>query len=414
MTNLADKLLEYGAASATMPAPRREPGPRPRPLTIVSVDDHLLEPPDMFTGRLPARFGNRAPHVERDDAGVDWWVTDGERTPLMGADALSTWEPDQKFLGPLNFEQVRPATWQADARVADMDINGVAASLNFPSVAFGFAGQRFLRMADGDLGLASARAYNTWVAEEWVGRYPDRLIACQIPWLADVETAAAEIRANAERGFRAVAFTENPEKLGLPSIHTRYWDPFFAACEETETVVNLHVGSSSETLIPSSDSPPEIIGLLFPVNALAACAEWLYSAIPVRFPHLRIALSESGIGWVAMLIDKLEYTARTGAAWHEPSISPIELLRRNFWFSTFFDPRALRLRDEIGVDRIMVESDYPHFDSSWPDTQRIIGSQLEGFSAHDVDRITHRNACELYRHPLPAGWADEAVRGTPA
>jgi predicted TIM-barrel fold metal-dependent hydrolase len=414
VTNLADKLLEYGGSDTAMPAPRREPEPRQRTLTIVSVDDHLLEPPDMFDGRLPAKLGDRAPHVERDDAGVDWWVTDGERTPLLGADALSTWEPDQKFLGPLNFDQVRPATWQADARVVDMDINGVAASLNFPSVAFGFAGQRFLRIADRELGLASLRAYNAWVAEAWVGAHPERFIGCQVPWLADVEVAADEIRANADRGFRAVAFTENPEKLGLPSIHTRYWDPLFAACEATDTVVNLHVGSSSETLIPSSDSPPEIIGLLFPVNALAACAEWLYAGVAVRFPRLRIALSESGIGWVAMLIDKLEYTARTGAAWHEPSISPVELIRRNFWFSTFYDPRGLLLREEIGVDRILVESDYPHFDSSWPDTQRIIGQQLDGFCSADVARITHRNACELYRHPLPKGWGAAGAAGSAA
>src|SRR6202012_4994024 len=101
------------------------------------------------------------------------------------------------------FEQVRPATWQADARVADMDINGIAASLNFPSVAFGFAGQRFLRMPDRDLGLASVQAYNDWVIEDWVGRHPERLIACQIPWLADPEVAAGEIRRNAARGFRA-------------------------------------------------------------------------------------------------------------------------------------------------------------------------------------------------------------------
>lgn len=404
VSNLADKLIEYSGGRTVVPDPRQEPAPRPRLHTIVSVDDHVLEPPDMFVGRLPARLQRRAPRVERDD-GVDWWVIEDERFPILGADALSTWEPDRKYLGPLNFDLVRRGTYDIHARIKDMDTNGIAASLNFPSVPFGFAGQRFLRMRDDELALASLRAYNTWIIEEWAGSYPDRIIPCQIPWLADVHIAAEEIRQNAALGFKAVAFSENPEKLGLPSIHTRYWDPFFRACEETSTVVNLHVGSSSETLIPSSDSPPEIIGLLFTVNALAACSEWLYAKIPVRFPDLRITLSESGIGWVTMLIDKLEYMARTGAVWDEPTISPVELLRRNFWFSTFYDPRSLRLRDEIGIDRILVESDYPHFDSSWPDTQRIVNHQLEGFSAHDIARVTFKNACELYRHPLPDGWA---------
>ena len=256
MTNLFDKLIEYSGGRTEVPAPRTEPERRERHYTIVSVDDHLLEPPDMFVGRLPPHLQDRAPRVDRDDAGIDWWVIEDERVPLLGADALSTWEPDQKFLGPVNFDLVRPATFQIDARIRDMDTNGIAASLNFPSVPFGFAGQRFLRMHDGELALASMRAYNDWIVEEWAAPYPDRIIPCQIPWLADVDTAAAEIRRNADRGFKAVAFSENPEKLGLPSIHTRHWDPFFEACEETGTVVNLHVGSSSETLIPSSDSPP--------------------------------------------------------------------------------------------------------------------------------------------------------------
>lgn len=406
MSDLVAKLLEYSAgAGKNVPHRRADPAPRDRTYTIVSVDDHLLEPPDMFEGRLPAALAARGPHVERDAAGIDWWVFEDDRVPLLGADALVTWEPEDKYLGPVNFDQIRPATFRIDARIADMDVNGVAASLNFPSAPFGFAGQRFLRMRDPRLAAASVRAYNDWVAEEWAGPYPNRIIPCQIAWLGDPELAAAEVRRNAARGFTAVAFTENPEKLGLPSIHTRHWDPFFAACEETGTVVNLHVGSSSETLVPSSDSPPEIIGLLFPVNALAACAEWLYAKVAVRFPQLRIALSESGIGWVAMLVDKLDYMARTGVVWDEPSISPVELLRRNFWFSTFYDPRSLALRDDIGVGRILVESDYPHFDSSWPDTQRIVGNQLRGLPADDVERITWRNACELYRHPLPSGWS---------
>jgi len=409
MADLTEKLIEYAGHGRAAPPPRPDPEPRPRSLTLISVDDHVLEPPDMFDGRLPAALQARAPHVERDAGGIDWWVFEDDRVPLLGADALATWEFEQKFLGPVNFDQVRPGTYRVDARVRDMDINGVAASLSFPSGPFGFAGQRFLRMNDRALALASMRAYNDWVAEAWTAPYPERIIPCQIPWLADVEVAADEIRRNAGRGFKAVAFSENPEKLGLPSIHTRYWDPLFAACEETGTVVNLHVGSSSETLIPSSDSPPEIIGLLFTVNALAACAEWLYAKIAVRFPDIRIALSESGIGWVAMLVDKLEYMARTGVAWDEPSISPVDLLRRNFWFSTFYDPRSLALREDIGVDRIMIESDYPHFDSSWPDTQRIVGRQLEGIADGDVERITHRNASELYRHPVPAGWNQGAV-----
>jgi predicted TIM-barrel fold metal-dependent hydrolase len=162
-------------------------------------------------------------------------------------------------------------------------------------------------------------------------------------------------------------------------------------------VIDLHVGSSSETLVPSSESPPEVLGLLFNVNAFAACVDWLYAKIPVRFPGLRIALSESGLGWIPMLLDKLEYMARGGSSWDDATIDPVDVLRRNFWFSTYYDPRALPASVEVGIDRIMVETDYPHYDSSWPDTQELLDRQLRALPAHDVELLTHRNAEALYR-----------------
>jgi predicted TIM-barrel fold metal-dependent hydrolase len=409
MANLDEKLEQYASSHTTVPEPRPTVEPRQRRFTLVSVDDHLLEPPETFEGRMPAKFADQTPHVERDDDGNDHWIIGDTGFPLMGMDAIVTWEPKDKYLGPVNYDQIRPATFDVDARVADMDISGVAASLNFPSAPFGFAGQRFMRMADPELGLACMRAYNDWVLEGWAGPHPDRIIASQVTWMPDPEIAAQEVRRNAERGFKAVTFSENPEKLGLPSVYSTAWDPFFRACEETGTVINLHVGSSSETLVPSSESPPEVLGILFPVNAFSACVDWLYAKVGLRFPDIKIALSESGIGWVPLMLDRLDYMSRHGSVWDEPSMTPVEVFRRNFWLSSFYDPLSYALRDEIGVDRIMLEMDYPHWDSSWPNTQAIIGAQLEGFTQSEIDRVTHTNACELYRHPVPEGWGAPAA-----
>jgi predicted TIM-barrel fold metal-dependent hydrolase len=379
---------------------RADPAPRNRRYTVVSVDDHVLEPPDVFEGRLPARFAESAPRVSHR-AGADWWTFDDEEIPLLGADIVQSWEPGTGYSGPVSFEDARQGTWDIHARVRDMDLNGVAASLNFPSTPFGFAGQAFMRMKDRLLGLASMRAYNDWIHEVWSTPHPDRIIPCQVTWLHDPKIAAQEIERNAARGFKAVSFTENPWRLGLPSIYQSHWEPFLRACEETETVVNLHVGSSSETLVPGPDSSATI-GVLFPVNAFATTADWLYAGVPIRFPNIKIALSEGGIGWVPMLIDRIEYGlrhgGRAGAAFGKEN--PIDLLRRNFWFTTFSDPRTLALRHEIGVNRIMVETDYPHSDSSWPDTQEILAVQLHGIPDDEADLITWRNAAELYRHPV--------------
>jgi predicted TIM-barrel fold metal-dependent hydrolase len=367
---------------------------------VVSVDDHFIEPPDLFEGRLPARYADVAPRVIRRD-GADWWVFDDEQVPLLGADAIQSWEPGEGFYGPVTFEELRPAVWNPTDRIRDMDINGVAASLNFPSTTWGFTGRVFMYMKDKELGLALVRAYNDWVYEVWSAPYPDRIIPCQVTWLLDPELAAREIERNASRGFKAVSFSENPWKLGLPSIHQPSWDPFLRACEETDTVINLHVGSSSETVVPGPDSTM-VIGLLFPINAFVACADWLYSGVPTRFPRIKVAFSEGGIGWVPMLLDRIEYGRRHGGVDESTfgGLSPMEVLRRNFWFTTFSDTRTLSLRHEIGVDRIMFETDYPHSDSSWPDTQDILARQLNDIPEDEAALITWGNAANLYRHPV--------------
>src|SRR5262249_11328368 len=153
-------------------------------------------------------------------------------------------------------EDFRPGVWQPLDRLGDMDLTGVWASLCFCSTVWGFAGSRFARMSDREVGLACLRAYNDWMIDEWCATDRDRFIPCQLPWLHAPGVAAAEVRANADRGFRAVSFSENPEALGFPDIYSEFWDPFLRACEETGTVVNLHVGSSGVSRQPSSSSPP--------------------------------------------------------------------------------------------------------------------------------------------------------------
>jgi len=399
--DLLERLKAQGRSTAKL-RQRDDPAPRARRFTVVSVDDHVIEPPDLFEGRLPERLAELAPRVIQRD-GTAWWTFENEQVPLLGVDAVQSWEPGTGHAGPIAFVDLRLGTWNIHERVRDMDINGITASLNFPSTPFGFAGQAFMRMKDRELGLASMRAYNDWMLEVWSSPYPDRIIPCQVTWLHDPRVAAQEIERNAVRGFKAVSFSENPWKLGLPSIHQPHWDPFLRACEETETVINLHVGSSSETVAPGPESSVEI-GILFPINAFAACTDWLYAGVPVRFPKIKIALSEGGIGWVPMMLDRVEYSLRHGtpAGSIFGDSNPVDLLRRNFWFTTFSDPRTLALRHEVGVNRIMVETDYPHTDSSWPDTQELLTSQLSGVPEDEAELITWRNAAQLYRHPIDA------------
>lgn len=400
-----------------------EPERAQRDLLIFSVDDHIVEPPNTFEGRMPAKYKDQAPKVVERADGNEVWMYDGQELPNVGFNAVAGRPVSEYSFEPARFDEMRRGAWDIDHRIADMDVNGVWASLCFPSFLPGFTGQRLQFVPnDKDLALAAFRAWNDWNLEDWSGKYPGRMIPLQLPWLLDPEFGAAEIRRNAERGFHAITFSEAPEKLGLPSLHTGYWDPMWKACEETETVVCLHVGSSGTSPTTNEDAPPDVIGVLFFGYAMYSAVDWLYSKVPVKFPNIKICMSEGGIGWVAGLMDRLDHILKYHemyGTWEGIDLTPREVLQRNFWFCAINDRSGFELRHTIGIDHICVESDYPHADSTWPNTMKILKDQIGHFPQEDIDKITWQNASKLFRHPVPpevianpdAPWASEIARG---
>jgi hypothetical protein len=147
---------------------------------------------------------------------------------------------------------------------------------------------------------------------------------------------------------------------------------------------------------------------LFPANAMMAAIDWVWSRAPVRFPDLKIALSEGGIGWLPLAMDWMDHTFRTHNRWthgwdHVDEL-PSDVLLRNFWFCTIDEPRGLvAAASAAGIDKLMVEVDYPHADSSWPETQNRLMAATSTFSPDQVARVAWGNACQLFRHPPPPG-----------
>ncbi len=367
-------------------------------LVLISVDDHVIEPADMFEKHMPARYRDRAPAVVKDEQGSDLWRFEDEITPNIGLNAVAGCPPEEYGIDPTRYDQMRPGCYDVHERVRDMSASGILAGLNFPTFPQ-FCGQLFARAKDKDLALATVRAYNDWHIHEWAGAYPDRFIPVSLPVLWDPELAAAEVRRTAGLGCHAVTFSENPAKLGLPSLHTTHWDPFWAACVDTGTVVCLHIGSSSSVPVTAPDAPPEVMISLTPSNSQLALADRVFSGIFTRFPALQVALSEGGIGWVPYLLERMDYVFRHHHAWtgtHLGGLLPSEVFRRNIWTCFIDDAAGIRTRDLVGVDRITWECDYPHSDSTWPDAAETLWANLTDVPDAEIDKITHLNAMRAY------------------
>jgi predicted TIM-barrel fold metal-dependent hydrolase len=382
-----------------------EPEPRPVKFTIVSCDDHLIEPPHLFEGRVAQRFRDRAPRIVEDADGIQQWAFDGQLQPNVGGNAVANVRMERRgYHEPQRFSEMRRGCWEPHERVRDMDIGGIWASLNFPSNITGFCGRVYSTCSDPELGKAVTRAWNDWFFEEWYSAHPDRFIPLGITFLTDPDYGADEIRRNAARGFKAVSLPELPERIGLPGVFSGHWDKYVEACAETGTVMCFHIGSSGLPKVPEGPNARKLLTTLFPFSALEACAQWLWSGYAVRFPDLKIAMSEGGIGWVAALIDRLDsnfsHTGYSEDAFGD-RMAPSDVLRRNFWFCSILDPSTISTRHAIGIENIMYEVDYPHGDSYWPDCQATIEKYWGDIPAGELRPMLSGNAAELFRHPLP-------------
>jgi len=368
-------------------------------MILVSVDDHLVEPPDLFDGRLAARFADQAPKVIRTKDGADVWTFNGAIIPNIGLNAVAGRPKEEYGAEPTAFAEMRPGCYDVDERVKDMNAGGVLGSMCFPSFP-GFAGRLFAAAEDKELALAVTRAYNDWHIEDWAGRHPGRFIPMALPILWDADLCAEEIRRVAALGCHSITFTENPATLKYPSFHDDYWDPVWHALEETGTILSVHLGSSGKLSMTAANAPIDVMITLQPMNICQAAADLLWSRVIKDFPGVRIALSEGGTGWIPYFLDRLDRTYDMHHLWTGQNFGdrlPSEVFRERFLTCFISDPVGVRLRHDIGVDNISWECDYPHSDSSWPGAPEELEAVMAGVPDDEVDKITFENACRWYQ-----------------
>jgi len=364
------------------------------------VDDHVVEPPEVFDDRLPAKYREAAPKFVVRDDGSAVWRYEGQELVNVALNAVAGRPPEEYGFEPTSMEELRPGCYDVDARVKDMDATGVLGSLCFPSFP-GFVGKIFLPTADKDQAAAMIRAYNDWHVDAWVGAHPERFIPLGIPMVWDAEASAAEVRRLADKGCHAITFSSNPYALGLPSLYSDEWDPFWAACVDVGTVPCMHLGSSGTDVVSSPEAPVESIYSLSPINLIEAATDVLWSNMFRKFPDLRVALSEGGIGWIPYFLERVDFIYQHTQHWSGMDLQgklPSEVFNEHVIVCFIHDAVGIENRHHMNLDNITWELDYPHADTIWPNAPEVLAPHLAGVPDDEVDKITHLNAMRHFRY----------------
>jgi len=369
-------------------------------LILISVDDHIAEPADMFDAHVPAKYKEYAPRVVVEPDGVQQWYYGEIRGRNIGLNAVAGKPREMYNVDASRYDEMRPGCFNVDERVRDMNAGGQLAGLNFPNFT-GFSGQVLNQGPDRETNLVMIKAYNDWHIDQWCGAYPGRFIPCGILPLFDVAEAAKEIKRLADKGCHAVTFSENPEALDMPSIHTKHWYPLFDAACEHKTVLCTHVGSSSRSPMTSLDAPPSVAMTASSMMSMFTFVELLWAEFYTNFPEIKFSLTEGDVGWMPYFLWRAEHVYNRHSGWTNAQFpdgysGPIDVFKRHFYTCFISDKVGVKNMDWFNEDMLCWESDFPHSDSNWPFAPEDIMQTMRHLDDTIIDKITHENAMAAY------------------
>lgn len=372
----------------------------PDDLILISVDDHIAEPAGMFDAHVPAKYKDQAPRVVTDERGIQQWWYGNVKGRNLGLNAVAGKSPEMFNIDASRYDEMRPGCYDVHERVRDMNAGGHLAGLNFPNFT-GFSGQVLNQGPDPDVNEIMIRAYNDWHVDEWCGAYPGRFIPCGMLPLFDVERAAAEVHRLASKGCHAVTYSENPEALSMPSIHSGYWDPLFAACSETNTVLCCHLGSSSRSAMSSTDAPAGVAMSVSSAATIYTLVDLVWADFWGRFPNLKFSLTEGDIGWIPYFLWRCEHVQARHGGWTKHDFTktggPSQIFRDHLLVCFIKETVGPELLGHFNLDNVCWESDYPHSDGTWPFAPEELMKTLVGLTDEQINKISHQNAMAHYQ-----------------
>ena len=383
-------------------------------VAVIDVDTHITEPPDLWQSRMPAKWADQIPTVQRINE-RDYWVINGKRTLAPGSVSMAGYDGHPPREYPATFEEIPAAAYDAKARLAHMDAEGIYAQVLYPNVG-GFGSQNFLRMDNAELKLACVQAYNDFLSE-WASADSQRLIpVCALPFW-DVDQSVAEIQRCAELGHKSVLFPSQPQDFQQPALYDTYWDPIWDCAQGLGLPISFHIGGQAALGVKEGEFTPKggkmgtqekfarYSSLAFVGNSLGI-SEIICGGVCHRFPKLNFVSVESGVGWLPAYLEALDWQWQN-AGLHvnspEYELLPSEFFQRQIYACFWFEKEMLHRAAELYPDNLMYETDYPHPTSMSPGPATIAthprdyaSDALASLPGETVEKLLRGNAARVY------------------
>jgi uncharacterized protein len=376
-------------------------------IKIVDTDTHIVEPPDLFVSRAPARLKDKVPRVRRDPQNIDRWYLGDRNCGTLGGNVIG--KDHNKLLGRLAFptlDEGHPGGHMVAPRLRAMDDMGIHAQICFPNAGITQPGM-LITLGDNDLSTTLIRIYNDFLVE-WQQESGDRMFPMAHVPFWDPQALNVEARRCIDMGLRGFVLPNCPDLMGVPSFLDDYWTPFLEMCDASGTPLNFHLntGVNADQLTWDGFSFEEQISgvslMSFMGNA-STMGNWMISGRLDRHPNLKIGLIESGTGWIPFALETMEHQFRESLPnkVRMPQKKPGEYFRDHFWCTFWFEEQGPKnVLETIGADNVMFETDFPHPTSLYPGVQAHLVKVLGGYEFEVKKKVLQDNAVRLYNLPF--------------